>query len=173
MHKTAFAELLSSFWALTPQQLAQLGTAVRNSERRVEVVPALDARCGEEASRGCPRCALSKRCRWGHTRTGAQRWRCDYCGATCSGLTGTPIAGIRRPDLYIDLVRNMMEAEKPWSYRKAVEKLGISRHTTWRWRMAIIRLLPGERTGAMSGIVGADEGQQRESRKASREWVRY
>ena len=173
MHKTAFAELVSSLRALTPQQLAQLGTAVTDSQRRVEAVLALDARCGEEVGQGCPRCASSKRCRWGHTRTGAQRWRCDDCGATWSGLTGTPIAGIRRPDLFIDLMRNMMEAEKPWSCRKAAEKLGISRHTAWRWRMAIIRLLPEERTGVMSGIVEADEARQRESRKASREWVRY
>jgi hypothetical protein len=28
MRKTAFAELVSSLWALTPQQLAQLDTAV-------------------------------------------------------------------------------------------------------------------------------------------------
>ncbi len=39
--------------------------------------------------------------------------------------------------------------------------------------MAMIRLLPAERNGVMSGIVEADEARQRESRKASREWVRY
>jgi hypothetical protein len=60
-----------------------------------------------------------------------------------------------------------MEAEKRRSCRKAAEKLGISRHTAWR--MAIIRLLPAERTGVMSGIVEADEARQRESRKALRE----
>lgn len=173
MHRTAFTELVSKLRLVTPQQLAQLGTAVTNSQRRVEAVLALDARCGKEAGQGCPRCASSKRCRWGHTRTGAQRWRCDDCGATWSGLTGTLIAGIRRPDLFIDLVRNMMAAEKPWSCRKAAEKLDISRHTAWRWRMAIIRLLPAERTGVMSRIVEADEARLRESRKASREWVRY
>lgn len=173
MHKTAFAELVSRLRLLTPQQLAQLGTAVTGSQRQVEAVLALDARCGEKTGQGCPRCTSSNRCRWGHTRTGAQRWRCDDCNATWSGLTGTPIAGIRRPDLFIDLVRNMIEAEKPWSCRKAAKELDISRHTAWRWRMAIIRLLPAERQGVMSGIVEADEARQRESRKASREWVRY
>lgn len=173
MHKTAFTDLVSRLRLLTPQQLAQLGAALTDSQRRVEAVIALDARCGEEQSAGCPRCAATTRSRWGHTRTGAQRWRCGDCGATWSGLTGTPIAGIRRPDLFIDLLRNMIEADKPWSCRKAGTKLGISRHTAWRWRMAIIRLLPAERNGIMSGIVEADEARQRESRKASREWVRY
>lgn len=173
MHKAAFTELVSKLRLLNAQQLAQLGTELTHSQRRVEAVLALDARCGEDAEPGCPRCSSSKRSRWGHTRTGAQRWRCGDCEATWSGLTGTPIVGIRRPDLFIDLMRNMIEAERPWSCRKAAKNLKISRHTAWRWRMAIIRLLPPENEGFMSGIVEADEARQRESRKGSREWSRY
>lgn len=127
MHKAAFTELVSKLRLLNPQQLAQLGTELTHSQRRVETVLALDARCGEDAEPGCPRCSSSKRSRWGHTRTGAQRWRCGDCEATWSGLTGTPIAGIRRPDLFIDLMRNMIEAERPWSCRKAAKNLKISR----------------------------------------------
>ncbi len=55
MHKPAFAELASRLRLLTPQQLVRLGTAVTDSQRRVEAVLALDARCGEEADQGCPR----------------------------------------------------------------------------------------------------------------------
>ncbi len=68
MDKTAFAEFISKLRLLTPQQLAQLGTAVTDSQRRAEAVPALDARCTKEAGQDCPRSASSKRCRWGHIR---------------------------------------------------------------------------------------------------------
>ena len=39
--------------------------------------------------------------------------------------------------------------------------LGLSRHTAWRWRMAIIGTLPPEPDHVLAGIVEADEAQQR------------
>lgn len=49
MHKAAFTELVSNLRLLNPQQLAQLGAELPHSQRRVEAMLALDARCGDDA----------------------------------------------------------------------------------------------------------------------------
>jgi hypothetical protein len=67
----------------------------------------------------------------------------------------------------------MIEAPQPMSCRRGAEVLGASRHSIWRWRMAIIGALKPEPDATLAGIVEADEAHQRESRKGSREWVRH
>lgn len=174
MQPAAFIDFISCVPTFTPQQLARLSEVVARSRQRAEAVMAIDDRCATgEAGGACPRCSCHQRCRWGRTRTGAQRWRCRDCGATWCGMAGTPLMGIRRSAAFVNLLRNMLTAEKPWSCRRAANSLGISRHTAWRWRMRIIRALPAERPGSLAGIVEADEARQRESRKGSREWVRF
>ena len=59
------------------------------------------------------------------------------------------------------------------SCRRRAEVLGVSRHSIWRWRMAIISALTSEPDNSLAGIVEADEAHQRESRKGSREWARH
>ena len=59
------------------------------------------------------------------------------------------------------------------SCRQGAEVLGVSRHSIWRWRMAIIGALTPEPDDSLAGIVEADEAHERESRKGSREWVRH
>jgi transposase-like protein len=166
-----FGRLLA---CLTPQELRQAEALVAEARERAEAVLEIDARAeagGPAAS--CPRCGGGERIRWARTRTGAQRWRCSGCGATWSGRSGTPLARVHRPDLMVALARDMMEAPQPMSCRRAAEVLGASRHSTWRWRTAIIGALSTEPDNALAGIVEADEAHQRESRKGSREWVRH
>lgn len=162
--------LLAAIASLPPRRIAQAEAALATARQRAEAVVEIDGACPE---RPCPHCGGQERSSWGSTRTGLRRWRCKGCARTWCGSTGTPMAQVRRPDLLLELVRNMFEAEKPWSCRLAAKELGVSRHTTWRWRMAVLRALPPERKGALAGIVEADEARQRESRKGSREWVRY
>ena len=57
--------------------------------------------------------------------------------------------------------------------KKGEITLGVSHHSIWRWRMAIIGALTPEPDDSLAGIVEADEAHQRESRKGSREWVRH
>lgn len=159
---------------LTPHELRQAEEMVAEARERAEAVLEIDARAeagGPAAS--CPRCGGDTRIRWGRTRTGAQRWHCTGCRATWSGRSGTPLARVHRPDLMAALVRDMIEAPQPMSCRRAAQVLGPSRHTVWRWRMAIIGTLAPEPDNTLAGIVEADEAHQRESRKGSREWVRH
>jgi len=168
---TEFGHLLAR---LTPQELQQVERMVAEAREQAEAVLEIDARAetGGPAA-ACPRCGGGERIRWGRTRTGAQRWSCSGCGATWSGRSGTPLARVQRPDLVVALARDMIEAPQPMSCRRAAEVLGTSRHSVWRWRMAIIGALAPELDGTLAGIVEADEAHQRESRKGSREWFRH
>lgn len=94
-------------------------------------------------------------------RDGAAR----AAGRRGRGAGGTPLARVHRPDLVVALARDMIEAPQPMSRRRAADVLGASRHSTWRWRMAIIGALAPEPDNALAGIVEADEAHQRESRK--------
>jgi len=168
---TEFRRLLAR---LTPQELRKVEGMVSEARERTEAVLEIDARAeAGGAAASCVRCGGESRIRWGRTRTGAQRWRCSRCRATWSGRSGTPLARVHRPDLVVALARDMIEAPQPMSCRRAADVLGASRHSTWRWRMAIISALTPETDGTLAGIVEADEAHQRESRKGSREWVRH
>jgi hypothetical protein len=67
----------------------------------------------------------------------------------------------------------MLGDRAPSSIRQLSRLLGLNKYTIWRWRMIILRMLSGASSDAFSGIVEADETYQRESRKGSREWVKY
>jgi transposase-like protein len=110
--------------------------------------------------------------RWGVDRRGLQRLRCRACGRTCSAATGSPLAGLRRPEAFREVLRDMVSAVRPAPCRRLAERLGIDKTTVWRWRMRILAAL--ERAAEpLSGVVEADQTSRRESRKGSREWVRH
>ena len=168
---TEFGRLLAR---LTPRELRKVEGMVAEARERAEAVLEIDARAEAGGPAGsCPRCGGGERIRWARTRTGAPRWRCSGCGATGSGRSGTPLAQGHRPDLMVALARDMIEAPQPMSCRRGAELLGVSRHSIWRWRTAIIGALTPEPADTLAGIVEADEAHQRESRKGSREWVRH
>ncbi|MCK0167802.1 IS1595 family transposase [Jannaschia sp. S6380] len=163
--------LLRSISNLPPAQIARAEAALATARRRAEAVVEIDA-VGEE--RACPDCGGQHRSRWGKTRTGAQRWRCGDCDRTWTGRSGTPIARVHRPGLFIEVARNMLDPDDaPLSCRKLGSRLGISRDTVWRWRMVVLDQLKTVAPDVLSGIIETDDTAQRESRKGSREWVRH
>ena len=163
--------LLRAIANLPPAQIVKAEAALATARRRAEAVVEIDA-VGQ--AQGCPHCGNKERSSWGSTRAGAQRWRCKSCERTWTGRTGSPLARIHRPGLFIEVVRNMLAPhEEPLSCRKLGRRLGVSRDTVWRWRMVVFEELKAVLPSAMSGIIETDETYQRESRKGSREWVRH
>ena len=161
------ADLLDAVSRLPPGRIALVEAALGDARRRAEAVVEIDG-----AVDACPHCGSEESVCWGTTRTGTRRRRCKACRRTWNGRTGTTIARIHRPDLMLEVVRDMM-SHAPRSCRKLASALGLSRDTVWRCRMAVIRALPAEEAGCLAGIVEADEAFVRESRKGSREWVRH
>ena len=163
--------LLRAIANLPPAQIVKAEAALATARRRAEAVVEIDA-VGQ--AQGCPHCGNKERSSWGSTRAGAQRWRCKSCERTWTGRTGSPLARIHQPGLFIEVVRNMLDPnEEPLSCRKLGRRLGVSRDTVWRWRMVVFEELKAVLPSAMSGIIETDETYQRESRKGSREWVRH
>lgn len=165
------ANLLKVISDLPPAQIVKVEIALATARRRAEAVVEIDA-IGQE--RACPHCGGADQTSWGSTRAGAHRRRCKTCERTWTGRTGTPLAHIHRPGLFIEVIRNMLDPnEEPLACRKLAVRLDISRDTVWRWRMKVLDQLRKEIPGELSGIIETDETFQRESRKGSREWVRY
>ncbi len=90
--------------------------------------------------RRCPHCADSRIHRWGKP-SGSQRYRCRNCGRTFNALTGTAVAGLRRPELWVDYRAAIAEQ---LSIRKAAKRYGIDPSTALRWRRRLADPPPRE-----------------------------
>lgn len=78
----------------------------------------------------CPHCHGERLQRWGMAG-GLQRYRCTACLRTCNPLTGTPLARLRRRDLWLGHAQALGDGS---SLRRAARRLGVHQHTTFRWR---------------------------------------
>ena len=139
--------------------------------RKTEAISEIEARTNQDHN--CPFCGGKRRQKWGRTRTNVQRYRCTGCQKTYSGRTGSAIGRIHRPDLFMVALRDMLGTSAPQSVRRLARRLGLNKHTVWRWRMLVFSIIGSSSSVSFSGIVEADETFQRESRKGSREWVRH
>ncbi len=169
MKKKSFDRILKGLRGLTSDQAAALLRSVQEMAANNAAKTAIDTQ-GREAC--CPHCRSPNRQKWGRTRTGAQRYRCNQCGTTFNGRTGSSIAHLQRLDLFYRVLEDMLTAATPGSVRQLARRFGISKDTAWRWRKIILRVLSQSIT-PLSGIVEVDETFVKESRKGSREWVRH
>jgi transposase-like protein len=170
VNRAQFHRLCAGLHHLSPRQVSDLEARLSGLGDRMEVLAALDAR-GEEM-RACPRCGADALGRWGVDRRGLRRLRCRACKRTCSATAGSPLAGLRRPEAFRAVLRDMIDADHPASCRRLAARLGVDKTTVWRWRMRILAALE-RATRALGGVVEADQTTRRESRKGSREWVRH
>lgn len=166
-----FRRFLGCFEELSPAQIKEAKRRIHDVSRRVEAISEIEAR--DEDRSKCPHCHQEGRQKWGRTRTNLQRYRCTACRRTFTARTGSRIEGLHRPDLFLEVARDMLSRRVPSSVRTLAERLDIDKHTVWRWRMIILEILSGVSDTSFGGIVEADETFQRESRKGSREWVRH
>lgn len=167
-----FRRFLDALDDLNPAQIEDAQTKIRDFRRKTEAISEIEVRTKREHK--CPFCGDDRRQKWGRTRTKVQRYPCSGCKKTYSGRTGSAIGRIHRPDLFMQAVRDMLGSHAPQSVRKLAKQLDLNKYTIWRWRMLVFSIIGNRSIGTnFSGIIEADETDQRESRKGSREWVRY
>lgn len=167
-----FRKLIKRLGDLNPAQVQDAEARITELRRRTEAITEIESR--GRASGRCPHCQCSDREKWGRTSTNIQRYRCLGCRRTFTGRTGSEIQNLHRSDLFfLEVVKDMLGDRPPSSIRQLSRLLGLNKYTVWRWRMIILRALSGASSSAFAGIFEADETFQRESRKGSREWVRY
>ena len=114
--------------------------------------------------RGCPRCGGLRVHRCGQA-SGLQRYRCLGCRRSYNGLTGTPLARLRKKEHWLDYLQCVRDS---LTVRAAADAVGVHRTTSFRWRH---RFVPGairERPAGLAGVVEVDETYLLESQKGSR-----
>jgi transposase-like protein len=99
----------------------------------------------------CPSCCGRRVQRWGRNG-GVQRFRCTACGRSFNALTCTPLARLRRRDLWLDHAQVLNEG---LSIRAAGRRLGIHHNTTFRWRHRWLARPAALKDVAFQGIVEA------------------
>jgi len=139
---------------MTSEERARIGRVVRE----VAAGEALGALLGEKVvdlteTRRCPRCGADGIVKFGRDGDGQQRFRCRPgigCGRTFNALTGSPMARMRKPAIWLSYAEALCERRSlDWIH----EKLGIARLTAWRWRHRFGAALAAGPTDTVAGIV--------------------
>jgi transposase-like protein len=120
------------------------------------------------AGRPCPHCRCARLHRCGQAN-GLQRLRCLGCRRSFNALTGTPLARLRKRELWLPYLQCVLESR---TVRDAARVTGVHRTTSFRWRHRFVPGAARDRPLALSGIVEADETYRLESQKGSRKLTR-
>lgn len=116
------------------------------------------------AGRGCPRCGCQRVHRCGHA-SGLQRFRCLGCRRSYNGLTGTPLARLRKREHWLAYLECVRESR---TVRDAARRTGAHRTTSFRWRHRFVPGAARERPSQLGDMIEADETYLLESQKGSR-----
>jgi transposase-like protein len=138
--------------------------ATAESDDRPMPASASAAAQSRVASAGCPHCAGRRLHRWGHA-SDLPRYRCRDCGRTFNGLTGTPLAHLRKKDRWEAQAEALISGE---SVAKAAKRCGVAGSTAFRWRHRFLAAAAFDKPARLSGIVEADETFILESFKGKR-----
>ena len=162
-------------WALRHSMTAEQWVRIERLARATAASEALEALIGEKAvdltaSRRCPHRGAGGVVKHGLDDTGQRRFRCRPPlgrGRTFNALTGTPLARMRKPEVWLAYAEALGERRSlDWIH----EHLGIARLTAWRWRHRLPTPLTTQPAPTLSGVVEADETYFLRSFKGHRGW---
>ena len=144
--------------AIRGSMTAEQCVRIERLARETVASRALEALIGEKvvdlaASRRCPHCGTVGIVKHGRDENGQQRFRCRLplgCGRTFNALTNTPLARMRKPEVWLAYAEALSERRSlDWVH----EHLGIARLTAWRWRHRLLTPLASCPAQMLSGIV--------------------
>ena len=78
-------------------------------------------------------------------RIDLKRYMCKACGRTFNALTGTPQAGLRLREKWLDYARALVDGI---SLRKAAERTDIHLETSFRWRPRFLAVARDKKASA-------------------------
>jgi len=119
----------------------------------------------------CLHCGDSKIQRWGRSKAGTQRFKCQNCKATFGATTGTPFYRLRKRHLWSRYLGLMGHHVALWRLRDEYD-LPLSIPTLHRWRHRFLSRLTTNPSQPLAGMVEADEKFFRTSFKGARGWKR-
>jgi len=112
----------------------------------------------------CPYCGKSRIHKHG-TSAGLLRYKCTGCNKTFNALTKTPLARMRKKELWLVYMQKMLESKV---LRKIARELNIDKKTAFLWLHHFSTWLQKDTPKQLCGIVEADETYFRVSRKGCR-----
>lgn len=151
MDSLEFRHWLSGIEALTPEQRQQVLEALHGRSPAEVAAEAIESRI-DPVERRCPHCAALGAVSRGQAN-GLQRFRCKGCGKTFNALTGTPLAGLRHRELWLEFAGCLRDGD---TVRGTAAACGVAKTTAFRWRHRFLASATGG-SPILSGIVEADE----------------
>lgn len=137
-------------------------SGVDEGQQAIEILEAANT-----AGPQCPQCGHAHVQPWGQSNQ-LQRWRCRSCHITFNALTGTPLAGLRKRELWLEHARGLVEGA---SLRTVAARCGVALSTSFRWRHRHLQASKRVQPAVLAGIVEADETYFLVSAKGSRKLV--
>ena len=92
--------------------------------------------------------------KWNGKYRGRQRYLCKDCDKSFNDMTGTPMAGTHKPNLWLKYFELMIEG---YTLPKIVERLDIHISTAFYWRNKILNALRLLGNSQLNGIIESDE----------------
>jgi transposase-like protein len=163
MSKVIFTGLQHGIENLSYVQLKRLHHQIESKLSKDEVGQVLAKH--ENEILNCPHCSNPSLSRWGSTRQGHQRYRCNSCHKTFSTLTGTSLFRMRKPGKWLKYIKCMLLSS---SLRYAAKKLDINLKTAFKWRHKLLKNPCAHQPTELVGIIEADEIFVPESFKGSK-----
>jgi transposase-like protein len=108
-----------------PSPRASVTTAIEESPRNPRQCP--PCQCETSVSRG--------------QANGLRRFCCTACGKTVNALTGTPLARLRKKELWLNFGEALSEGG---TVKKRAERCGVAPSTAFRWRHRVLRAAKAE-----------------------------
>jgi len=161
MRKQKFSELLSQLKDLTRVQRDALRELLGKTQSEKSPAAIIDEKFA--SSPVCPECHSGSINKWGVV-SGIQRYRCKNCGRSFNALTGTPMAHLRKKELWLEYSKALADS---LSLSKAAERCGVDRTTAFRWRHRFLQF-PSQSRESCAGITEMDETYFRESFKGKK-----
>ena len=128
MKKQKFSDFLAQLKNLTEAQRAVLLDLLGKAQHEKSPAALVDEKFTGKPV--CPQCCSGSLHKWGIV-SGIQRYRCKDCGRSFNALTGTPMARLRKKELWLEHSKALVDS---LSLSKAAERCGIDRTTAFRWR---------------------------------------
>ena len=148
----ALKKMVAAIQALSAADFRQVAATVKERLKQDDGELAVRERASQVER--CPHCGATAWGKGGVGRAGLPRFRCNACGVTFNGFTGTPFAYLKQREKLQAHARCLVEG---FSIRRTAAELGIHRTTAFSWRHRCL-IGPEQRNpSVLGGIVEADE----------------
>ena len=148
MNTHAFAVWLRRLESLSPSQWQQLHTRLAHDQSSV-IERLLEA----NPPTHCPHCQSTELRPWGSAH-GLPRYRCKCCGRTCNPLTGTPLAHLRKRQLWPQFAQALIDGQP---LRRTATLCDVTKNTALLWRHRFLQAPAVHQASHEQGIIEADE----------------